>query len=106
MAYKEIHKRDLLDETTKATLKAVAALRNSVAHRDAIFVTAPSPIDGQSIGEYKGYQVFMDREALDELTRDVDAAAQTMYDWIAAKAPRLVAEARNEQGAHEPPTPP
>jgi len=109
-AYHEVKKRGLLDDATRTILKAVADLRNSVAHRHAIFVTAPAPIERQAIGKYNGYQVFMDRQALDELTRDVDNAAQAMWDWIAAKAPDLAGQAgQGEQrdeagGAH--PTPP
>src|SRR5437867_1868091 len=43
-AHREIEKRGLLDVATRRILKDVADLRNSVAHRHAIFVTAPSPI--------------------------------------------------------------
>jgi hypothetical protein len=89
-AHREIEKRGLLDPVTRTVLKDVADLRNSVAHRrQAIFVTTPSPIAGQSVGEYKGYQVFMYREALDELIGDHEAAAQSMYDWIVEKAPDM-----------------
>jgi hypothetical protein len=102
-AHHEIEKRGLLDPATRTVLKGVADLRNSVAHRHAIFVTAPSPIEGQSVGEYRGYQVFMYREALDELIRDHDTAAQAMYDWMVEKAPDMAEEARRS-GAH--PTPP
>lgn len=102
-AHDEITKRGLLDDTTRATVKAVADLRNSVAHRHAIFVTAPSPVGGHLTGEYKGFHVFMYREALDELMRDFDAAAKAMYLWMAAKAPDLAEEAKRT-GAH--PTPP
>lgn len=98
-AHHEITKRGLLNETTRATIKAVADLRNSLAHRHAIFVTAPSPVDGHPTGEYKGFHVFIYREALDELMRDFDAAAQAMYDWMVAKAPDLAEEARRS-GAH------
>ena len=106
----EIKKRGLLDDATRTILKGVADLRNSVAHRHAIFVTAPSPIEGQAFGKYNGHQIFMDRQALDELTRDIDNAAQAMWDWIAAKAPDLAEQARRGEqrddaaGAH--PTPP
>jgi hypothetical protein len=98
-AQHEIEKRGLLDPATRKIRKAVADLRNSVAHRHAIFVTAPSPVDGHPTGEYKGFHVFMYREALDELMRDFDAAAQAMYDWMAGKAPELAEEARRT-GAH------
>ncbi len=96
-AYHEIKKRGLLDEPTTTILKGVADLRNSVAHRHAIFVTAPSPIEGQSIGKYNGYHVFTYREALDELIRDVDRAAQAMWGWIAAKAPDLAQAAQSSE---------
>lgn len=102
-ARQEIEKRGLLDPATRKVLKDVADLRNSIAHRHAIFVTAPSPIEGQSVGEYKGYQVFMYREALDELIRDHDTAARVMYNWMVEKAPDMGEEARRS-GAH--PTPP
>lgn len=102
-AHVEIEKRGLFDASTRKILKDVADLRNSVAHRHAIFVTAHSPIEGQPVGEYKGYHVFIYQEALDELIRDVGAAAQTMYGWMVAKAPELAEEARRS-GAH--PTPP
>jgi len=92
-AQKEIERRGLLDPATRTVLKDVSDLRNSVAHRYAIFVTAPSPV-GHPTGEYKCFHVFMYREALDELMRDFDTAAQAMYDWIVAKAPDLEAEAR------------
>jgi hypothetical protein len=105
-AHYEIEKRGLLDTATRAVLKDVADLRNSVAHRHAIFVTAPSPIEGRSVGEYKGYQVFIYKEALDQLMHDVDAAARAMYDWMVKKAPDLAEEARrsgldgNTSGTH------
>ncbi len=102
-ANQEIARRGLFDVTTRSILKAVADLRNSVAHRHAVFVTIQSPIEGHPIGEYKGRQVFLDSVALAELIRDKDAAARTMYDWMAAKAPELAEEARRS-GAH--PTPP
>lgn len=93
-AHHKITKRGLLDDATRTILKALADLRNSVAHRHAIFVTVPSPIQGQAIGTYNGYQVFIDRQALDELTRDVDKAAHVMWNWMAAKAPDLAEQAR------------
>ena len=95
--------RRSFDESTRSILKAVADLRNSVAHRHVVFVTIPTPTPGQPVGEYKGRQVFLDNEALDELIRDKDAAARAMYDWMAANAPDLAGEARRS-GAH--PTPP
>jgi hypothetical protein len=98
-AHQEIEKRGLLDAPTRQILKDVADLRNSVAHRHAIFVTAPSPVEGQPVGEYKGYHVFIYREALDELIRDKDAAALAMYDWMVAKAPDLAEQAKRS-GAH------
>lgn len=101
-AHWEIEKRGLLDAATRKILKDVSDLRNSVAHRHAIFVTLPSPIEGHPTGEYKDYHVFIYREALDELIRDMNAAAQIMYDWMVAKAPDLAEEARRS-GAH--PTP-
>ncbi len=102
-AYLAIEKRGLLDASTRKVLKDVADLRNSVAHRHAVFVTIQSPIKGHPIGEYKGRQVFLDSVALAELIRDMDAATQIMYAWMAAKAPDLAEEARRS-GAH--PTPP
>jgi len=95
--------RRSFDESTRSILKAVADLRNSVAHRHVVFVTIPTPTPGQPVGEYKGRQVFLDNEALGELIRDKDAAARAMYDWMAANAPDLAGEARRS-GAH--PTPP
>lgn len=79
-AYREAERRDLLNAATRKILKDVADLRNSVAHGHASFVTAPSPIEGRPVGEYKGYHVFIYREALDELIRDKDTAARAMYD--------------------------
>lgn len=93
-AHWEIDRRGLLDPATRGVLKDVAELRNSVAHRHAVFVTAPSPVEGKTVGEYKGYHVFIVREALDELIRDCDAAAQTMYEWMAAKAPDLAEQSK------------
>jgi len=98
-AHHEIARRGLFDVTTRSILKAVADLRNSVAHRHAVFVTIPSPIKGQPIGEYKGRQVFLDSAALAELIRDKDAASRVMYAWMAAKAPDLAEEAKRS-GAH------
>ncbi|PYM79955.1 MAG: hypothetical protein DME13_24395 [Candidatus Rokuibacteriota bacterium] len=43
--------------------------------------------------------VFVYREALDELIRDVDAAAQAMWDWIATRAPDLAEAPR--RGPHQ-----
>lgn len=102
-AQHEIEKRGLLDPATRKILKDVADLRNSVAHRYAIFVTAPSVIEGHPTGEYKGYHVFIYREALDDLIHDKDSAAQVMYAWMVEKAPDLAEEAKRT-GAH--PTPP
>jgi len=102
-AHHEIENRGLLDTATRKVLKNVADLRNSVAHRHAIFVPAPSPLEGHPTGEYSGSHVFMDREALDGLMQDFDTAARAMYDWMVAKAPDLAEEARRS-GAH--PTPP
>jgi hypothetical protein len=102
-AHHEIEKRGLLDAATRKVLKNVADLRNSVAHRHAIFVTAPPPVEGHPAGEYTGFHVFMDREAPDGLMQDFDTAARAMYDWMVAKAPDLAEEARRS-GAY--PTPP
>jgi len=110
-AHQEIEKRKLLDPSTRTILKEVSALRNSVAHRHAIFVTVDSPIEEQSVEQYKGYHVFMVREALDELMRDFDTAAKVMYDWMAEKAPDLAEEARRggfagpDQAQSSPPPP-
>jgi hypothetical protein len=99
----EIGRRGLFDAATRSILKEVADLRNSVAHRHAVFVTIQSPMANHPIGEYKGRQVFLDMDALEELIRDKDAAARIMYEWMAAQAPDLAEEARRS-GAH--PTPP
>ncbi len=102
-AQQELARRGLLDASTQTILKDIGDLRNSVARRYAVFVTIQSPIEGHPIGEYKGRQVFLDSVALAELIRDRNAAAQVMYDWMAAKASDLIEEARRS-GAH--PTPP
>ncbi len=93
-ASQQIARRKLLDGATTTILDAVAKLRNSVAHRDAIFVTVHSPIQGHEVGEYKGYHVFIHEQALDALIRDVDTATQAMWEWIARNAPDLAEQAR------------
>ena len=101
-AQQEIERRGLFDASIWQILKEVANLRNSVAHRQAIFVTAHSPVEGQPVGEYKGYHVFIYREGLAELIRDTDTAARTMYEWMAKHAPDLAEQAK-QSGAHPPP---
>src|SRR5574342_274250 len=101
-AHQELAKRGLFDVTTRAILKAVADLRNSVAHRHAVFVTIPSLIEGHQVGEYKGRQIFQDPSALAELIQDKNVASKVLYDWMAAEAPDLAEDARRS-GAHPPP---
>jgi len=98
-AHRELERRSLLDTTTRKIIQDVAALRNSVAHRHAVFVTAQSPIAGLSIGEYKGRQVFVHREALHELILDSDAAMRVMFDWMNTNAPDLAEQARRWQAS-------
>jgi hypothetical protein len=108
-AARRIEARRLLDTKTRTVLKDVADLRNSVAHRHAVVVTARPPAGARPVGEYKGRHVFLDPEALDELVRDYDAAAKAMRDWMTEKAPDLAEEARRADGGDqgsEHPTPP
>jgi hypothetical protein len=102
-AHGEIEKRGLLDPAIRTILKEVAALRNFVAHRHAIVVTVDSPIECQSVVRYKGFHVFMYREALDKLIRYHDAAAKAMHEWMMQNAPDLAEEDRRWQsgGASE-----
>lgn len=65
----------LLDAATIETLKAVARLRNSVAHRDAVYGVA---VLERRRGLYKGRHVFTDLDALKQLAADVDAAVRVI----------------------------
>jgi hypothetical protein len=93
-AHHQLETRGLLDTTTRETLKAVADLRNSVAHRHAIMVTIPSPVSGRPTGLYKGRHVFQYQEALQELVSDADSAANVMVAWMHEQAPDLRRSAR------------
>ena len=102
LAHREIEKRGLLDAVTRQILREVSELRDSVAHRQAIFVTAHPPIEGQAVGEYKGHHVFVYREALDQLIWDHGVAAAAMYRWMVAKAPDLAEQARRPESGADP----
>lgn len=80
-AAQQIRDRGLLDLPTVEKLKAIADLRNSVAHRGATY--GVSFHDGDpSRGQYKGRHVFTDPEALKGLMDDMDTATKVMGDWL------------------------
>lgn len=76
-----IRKRNLLDLTTVGTLKKVADLRNSVAHRSATYGVS-FLIGDPTRGKYKGHHVFTEPEGLKQLMDDADAATKSISDWL------------------------
>ncbi len=79
-AANRIESKGLLDSTTVQTLRAASRLRNSVAHRGAVYgVTVPGPRDR---GMYKGGHVFTDLGTLRLLADDTGAAVEAMGAWL------------------------
>jgi len=70
-AAKALEALGLLDAGVITTLKDVATLRNSIAHRG---IVAGAVVPGQARVAYKGGPVFTDLDALKALAHDVDAA--------------------------------
>lgn len=86
MAASRIGASGLLDTTTVKTLQTVARLRNSVAHRGAVYgvtVAGDDPEHGR--GVYKCGHVFSDPPALQSLVNDADAAISAMGAWLRAR---------------------
>jgi hypothetical protein len=76
----------LLDTTTVKTLQTVAQLRNSVAHRGAVYgVTVAGDDPEHRRGVYKGGHVFSDAGALESLVSDTNAAISAMGPWLRAR---------------------
>ncbi|MGH7843665.1 MAG: hypothetical protein ACREQW_00630 [Candidatus Binatia bacterium] len=80
-ATQQIRERALLDLPTVEKLKAIADLRNSVAHRGATY-GVPFRDGDPSRGQYKGRHVFTDPEGLKGLMDDMDAATKVMGEWL------------------------
>jgi hypothetical protein len=76
-----IEQRTLLDSVTRATLKDVAVLRNTVGHRGAT-EGVPFQVGDPTRGEYKSQHVFTDPKGLDNLMVDMDAATVAMVSWL------------------------
>lgn len=75
--------KKVLDAATIETLKAVAKLRNSVAHRGAVSgVTLPGDDPTRRRGTYKASHVFSDPGALQRLVDDANAAITAMGQWL------------------------
>jgi hypothetical protein len=82
-AAQRLGQKGLLDTTTVETLKKIAGLRNSVAHRGAVYgVTIAG--DEHVRGIYKSGHVFSDPGALRKLVNDANAAINAMGDWLRA----------------------
>lgn len=77
LAADAIERRQLLNEASIETLKAVAQLRNSVSHRVAVYGVAVARPE-RALGMYKGRHVFTDLDALKGLGDDVHTAALAM----------------------------
>jgi len=80
-----LERRGLLDPATRNILKAVADLRNSVAHQPVGFPYPRTSHSGRAVGQYRGGDVFVDDDELAKLWREANLAAQAMWAWIAAK---------------------
>ncbi len=79
-AINKIKDKRLLDPATVENVRAIKDLRNSLAHRGAVYgVTHPG---GRQRGLYKGRHVFTDLKAFRTLVDDADAAITAMGDWL------------------------
>jgi hypothetical protein len=86
-AVTDLKKRAMLPADVLGDLRAIADLRNAVAHRSAVFGLTGDPMNRRAKrGRYKGRHVFSDPEALRQLMHDVNRAAETCRRWIDAHA--------------------
>jgi hypothetical protein len=82
-AARRLDQRGLPDATTIETLSAVARLRNSVAHKGAMYgVTITGHEPDPDRGVYKGGHVFSDPVALRRLVDEANAAIDAMGGWL------------------------
>lgn len=84
-AAERIGQKGLLAPATVETLRAVARLRNSVVHRDAVYgVTILGDDVQRQRGLYEGGHVFSDPAALRRLVDDANAAIIAIENWLRA----------------------
>ena len=74
----QIEHKKLIDPRIVQTLRDVANLRNSVAHKGA---TWGIPFPAGDLGQYKGRHIFTAPEGLNQLVCDVDEATEKMVEW-------------------------
>ena len=74
----QIDQQKLIDPRIVQTLRDVANLRNSVAHKGA---TWGIPFPAGDLGQYKGRHIFTDPDELSQLVFDVDEATEAMAEW-------------------------
>ena len=92
-----LERRGLLSQATRNILKAVADLRNSVAHRHAGFPDPAVAHSGPPTGHYRGQDVFRDEGVPAQLIKDADMAAQEMWALIATRHVSLQANRPQRQ---------
>jgi hypothetical protein len=73
-AARKLEKLKLFSPEIIEDMKAIAQLRNSVAHKNILRGITLSAM-------YKGRNVLQDKDAFEQLTRDVSAVVETLYDW-------------------------
>jgi hypothetical protein len=73
-AARKLEKLKLFSPEIIEDMKAIAQLRNNVAHKNILRGITLSAM-------YKGRNVLQDKDAFEQLTRDVSAVVETLYDW-------------------------